>query len=425
MDNSNPVENTDTKKLENPADDPMANPVDHQDNPLDDQMIDRISYNNKEIILVGTAHVSRQSAELVDQIIHEEKPDTVCIELCQTRLASIKDKDRWRNMNIVKVIREKKAFLLFINLLLASFQKKMADKFGINPGQEMINAISSAEKIGAQIVPADREIEITLNRVWRGMSFWQKLKLIVSLIFSFGASDDIEEEDIEQMKQEDMLQTLLSDVKKTHPIIEKSLIDERDQFLAEKIRSASGEKIVAVVGAAHAPGIRRYIASDGEISLYDLNVVPKAGNLGKILKWVLPGAILLLFVAGFLMEGKNAGTDMIWIWIAANGIFAGIGAIIALAHPLTILASIVAAPITSLNPMVAAGWVSGLVEAFVRKPKVKDLEAIPNDITSIKGFWKNKVTRILLVVVFTNLGSSIGTVIAIRYLVPIMVKLFN
>lgn len=387
----------------------------------EDQMVYHISYNNKEIILIGTAHVSRQSAELVDQVIHEERPDTVCVELCQTRLNSIKDKDRWRNMDIVKIIKEKKAFLLFINLLLASFQKKMADKFGINPGQEMINAISAAEQIDAQVIPADREIQITLNRVWRGMSFWQKLKLIFSLIFSFGASEEIEEEDIEAMKQEDMLQTLLSDVKKTHPIIEKSLIDERDQFLAEKIRSASGKKIVAVVGAAHAPGIRRYIAKDQKINLYHLNEIPKAGNLGKILKWALPTAILLLFVAGFLMEGKNAGTDMIWIWIAANGIFAGLGAILALAHPLTILSSVLAAPLTSLNPMIAAGWVSGLVEAFSRRPKVKDLEAIPTDITTIKGFWKNNVTRILLVVVFTNLGSTIGTMTA----VPLMLKLFN
>jgi len=250
---------------------------------------------------------------------------------------------------------------------------------------------------------------------------WEKFKLMTSLIFSFGASDEIEEEDIENMKQEDILQTLLADVKKSHPIIEKSLIDERDQFLAEKIRTAPGKKIVAVVGAAHTPGIKRYIASEEPIDLQALNQIPPAGNIGKILKWGLPSAILLIFVAGFLMEGKNAGTDMIVIWIAANGIFAGIGAILALAHPFTIIASIIAAPLTSLNPMIAAGWVSGLVEAFSRKPKVKDLEAIPQDITTIKGFWKNNVTRILLVVIFTNLGSAIGTWTAL----PLMVKLFN
>ena len=386
-----------------------------------DSMIDKISCNGKEILLIGTAHVSKQSARLVEDTIHEQTPDTVCVELCATRLASLRDADKWRNMDIVKVIKEKKALLLFMNLLLASFQKKIADKFNIKPGQEMINAIKAAEEINARIVPSDREIQITLSRVWRGMGLWEKLKLMFSLVFSFGASDDIEEEDIEKMKQEDILQTLLADVKKTHPIIEKSLINERDQYLAEKIRSAPGEKIVAVVGAAHAPGIKRYLAGNEKIDLDELNIIPPVGNAGKILKWAIPAAIIILFAAGFLMEGKNAGTDMIWIWIAANGIFAGLGAILALAHPLTIISSIIAAPLTSLNPMIAAGWVSGLVEAFSRKPKIKDLEAIPEDIVTIKGFWRNNVTRILLVVIFTNLGSTIGTMTA----VPLMLKLIN
>ncbi len=387
----------------------------------DNEMISRLCCSGKDILLIGTAHVSKQSAQLVQETILEQKPDTVCVELCKTRLASIKDADRWRNMDIVKIIKEKKALLLFMNLLLAAFQKKMADKFGIQPGQEMINALKAADECDSLIVPADREIQITLSRVWRNMGLWEKLKLITSFIFSIGGSDDISEKDIEDMKQEDILQTLLSEVKEEHPVIEKALIDERDRFLAEKIRSSPGEKIVAVVGAAHAPGIKKYIADNVTIDLDALNHVPAAGNTGKILKWIIPAAILLLFAAGFLMEGKNAGTDMIWIWIAANGIFAGIGAIFALAHPFTIISSVVAAPLTSLNPMIAAGWVSGLVEAFARKPKVKDLEAIPRDIVSIKGFWRNNVTRILLVVIFTNLGSSIGTMTA----VPLMLKLIN
>ncbi len=383
--------------------------------------IHTLSYQGKQILLIGTAHVSRHSAQLVEDTILEQNPDTVCVELCATRLASLQDADRWRNMDIVKVIKQKKALMLFMNLLLASFQKKIADKFDIKPGQEMINAIESAKKTDALIVPADREIQITLSRVWRGMGFWEKTKLMMSIVFSFGESDGIQEEDIERMKQEDILQTLLADVKEAHPIIEKALIDERDQYLAQSIRSAPGEKIVAVVGAAHVPGIKRYMADDAPIDLSKLNQIPPAGNLGSILKWLIPGLILVLFVAGFLMEGKNAGADMIWIWIAANGIFAGLGAILALAHPYTILSAIIASPITSLNPMVAAGWVSGLVEAFARKPKIRDLEAIPHDIVSIKGFWRNNVTRILLVVIFTNLGSSIGTMAA----VPLMLKLLS
>ena len=238
------------------------------------------------------------------------------------------------------------------------------------------------------------------------------------LMLSMGSSDEITEEEIEQMKQEDLLQSLLADVKKSHPIMEKVLIAERDQFLAAKIKSAPGQRIVAVVGAGHAPGIKRHLAAVTTIDTDDLTNIPPAGKIGKVLKWLLPGAIVLLMAVGFFMKGADAGTDMIWLWITANGIFAGIGAIVALAHPYTILSAIVAAPITSLNPMIAAGWVSGLVEAMSRKPKVRDLESIPGDILSIRGFWRNNVTRILLVVVFTNLGSTIGTMTAI----PLMLR---
>lgn len=386
-----------------------------------DADIHLLSFRDREIILIGTAHVSRHSAQLVEKTILENNPDTVCVELCATRLGAIRDTDRWRNMDIIKIIREKKALMLFMNLVLASFQKKIADRFGIRPGQEMINAVEAAGKTGALIRPSDREIQTTLSRVWRGMGFWAKLKLLFSFVFSFGESDNIKEEDIERMKQEDILETLLSDVKKTHPIIERVLIDERDRYLAESIRTAPGEKILAVVGAAHVPGIKKYITTDAPIDLSELDTIPKAGPFGKIMKWLVPGLILVLFATGFLMEGKSAGTDMIWIWVAANGIFAGLGALLALAHPYTILSAVLAAPLTSLNPMIAAGWVSGLVEAFARKPKVRDLEAIPQDITSVRGFWRNNVTRILLVVVFTNLGSSIGTMTA----VPLMLKLLN
>ena len=391
------------------------------ENPMDHNDIHILDRDGKQIILIGTAHVSRHSAQLVLDTIESEQPDTVCVELCSNRLAAIRDKDRWQNMDIVKIIKEKKALMLFMNLLLASFQKKIGDKFGIKPGQEMVNAIAAAEKAGAVIVPADREIQTTLSRIWRGMGFWEKTKLIFAMVLSFGQSEEIKETDIEKMKHQDMLQSLLSEIKEDHPIIGKVLINERDQFLAENIRSAQGDKIVAVVGAAHIPGILEYINQDTPIDLAALKTLPPAGNVGKVLKWLIPGLIVMLFIAGFLMGGKGAGTDMIWIWVLANGIFAGIGALIALAHPYTILSSFVAAPITSLNPMIAAGWVAGLVEAFARKPKVRDLEAIPQDITSVKGFWRNNVTRILLVVVFTNLGSSIGTMTAL----PLMIKLLS
>ena len=377
-----------------------------------------LKFNEKEFILVGTAHVSKESARLVKSVIEEEKPDTVCVELCQSRFQAIQQKDRWQDTDIIKVIKEKKSFLLLSNLLLASFQKRIAKQFDVKPGEEMITAINTAESIGAQIHLADRDIRTTLSRTWRVMGFWSKIKLVFQLTLSLGQLDEIKEEDIEKMKQQDVLETLLAEVGKSLPALKSILIDERDQYLAEKIRTAPGNKIVAVVGAGHISGIQKYW--DSTIDTWALEQLPPKGKAIGILKWLIPVAIVALFIAGFFYGGKEAGTDMIAWWILANGILAGVGAIIALAHPATIISSIVAAPLTSLNPMIAAGWVSGLVEAFSRKPKVKDLERLPEDIMSVRGFWKNNVTRILLVVVFTNLGSSLGTFIAFPVIVKVL-----
>ena len=377
-----------------------------------------LKYKEKEFIIVGTAHVSKESARLVQSVIEEEKPDTVCVELCQSRFQAIQQKDRWQDTDIVKVIKEKKSFLLLSNLLLASFQKRIAKQFDVKPGEEMITAINTAESTGAQIHLADRDIRTTLSRTWRVMGFWSKIKLVFQLTLSLGQLEEIKEEDIEKMKQQDVLETLLAEVGKSLPALKSILIDERDQYLAEKIRTAPGNKIVAVVGAGHVPGIQKYWDSD--IDTWALEQLPPKGKSIGILKWLIPAAIVALFIAGFFYGGKEAGTDMIVWWILANGALAGVGAIIALAHPVTIISSILAAPLTSLNPMIAAGWVSGLVEAFSRKPKVKDLERLPEDILSVRGFWKNNVTRILLVVVFTNLGSSLGTFIAFPVIVKVL-----
>jgi len=380
-------------------------------------MIHRLSSENKEIILLGTAHVSKESAKLVKDVVEEEKPDTVCVELCESRYKAIREKEMWQDTDIVKVIREKKSFLLLTNLLLASFQKRIAKKFNIKPGQEMIQAIETGEAVGANIHLADRDIRITLSRTWRTMGLWSKLKLFFQLILSIGEVEEISEEDIEKIKQNDVLETLLADVGKSLPVLKDILIDERDRYLAHKIQTAPGNKIVAVVGAGHVPGIKRYWNADIDIKV--LEQLPAKGKTSAILKWMIPTVILILFVAGFFYGGAATGKEMIKYWLLANGLLAGLGAVIAFAHPLTILSSVLAAPLTSLNPMIAAGWVSGLVEAFSRKPKVRDIESLPEDILSIRGFWKNKVTRILLVVVFTNLGSAIGTFVAL----PLIVKL--
>lgn len=377
---------------------------------------EKIEIAGREIILLGTAHVSKESVDAVERVIREERPDTVCVELCPARFQSIQKKDQWREMDIIKVIKEKKSFLLLSNLMLMSFQKRIGDKLGVAPGDEMRRAIAMAEEIGAELCLADRDVTVTLSRTWRSTGFFSKFKLLFQLVLSMGGVEEIDEKTIEEMKQADMLESILSEVEKSHPILREILIDERDRYLAQKIKTAPGKKIVAVVGAGHVPGIRKYI--NGETDLKALETLPPKGRFSGLMKWLFPAAIVALIVYGFFQGGMDAGRDMVVWWILANGFFAGIGAIVAFGHPLTVLSAVAAAPITSLNPMVAAGWVSGLVEAVTRKPKVRDLESLPDDILSARGFWRNKVTRILLVVVFTNLGSSIGTFVAL----PLMMK---
>lgn len=377
----------------------------------------RLTFEDKEIVLVGTAHVSRESVDLVAKVIEEEKPDTVCVELCPSRYQSIIDANQWKNTNILKVIKEKKAFLLLANLMLASFQRRIGEKFGVKPGAEMLQALQSAQSVGAGIHLADRDVRTTLSRTWRLMRFKSKIKVLAELLTSLGEMDDIKEEDIESMKNKDVLESLLSEVGEKLPEIRSILIDERDQYLAQKIRTAPGEKIVAVVGAGHVPGIQKYW--EAPVDLAALEVVPPPGKLAGLLQWSFPLLIVGLIASVFFTAGAATGKDVIKWWVLANSGFAGLGAAMALGHPVTVLSAVVAAPFATLNPLIAAGWISGLVEAFMREPKVKDFEDLAQDISSWKGFWRNKITRILLVVVLTNLGAVAGNFIAI----PLIVKL--
>jgi pheromone shutdown-related protein TraB len=381
--------------------------------------IHRLCCNDKQIALLGTAHVSEESAALVTQIIEEETPETVCVELCRSRYEALTKKDRWKDMDLLKVIKEKKAFLLLSNLMLASFQKRIGKNLGIMPGEEMLRAIQAAEKIGARVHLADRDIRTTLARTWHHMGLWTKVKLISQLVVSLGEVDKIKQEDVERMKKQDVLEALLSEIGEVLPELREILIDERDQYLAHKTRTAPGNRIVSVVGAGHVPGIKKYWNSPVDINALD--EMPPKSKWIRFLKWAIPSLIVGLMVFGFFAAGPAAGTRMITWWILANAVLAGLGAGLAFAHPLTILSAIAASPVTSLNPMLAAGWVAGLVEVFVGKPKVRDFEGLGKDILSMRGFWRNKITRILLVVVFTNIGSTAGTFVAI----PLMMRAFG
>ncbi|QOR66605.1 TraB/GumN family protein [Cytobacillus suaedae] len=375
---------------------------------MSEENITRIHLNDKEYILIGTAHVSKQSAEQVKEVIEAEQPDSVCVELDQQRYQSIMDGNKWKEMDVFKVIKEKKATLLLMNLVISSFQKRMAKQFGIKPGQEMIQGIESANEVGAKLVLADRNIQITFARIWANVGLWGKAQLLFSMIGSIFNNESVTEEELERLKSEDMLDAMLSDFTKNFPKLKVPLIDERDQYLAQKIREAPGQKIVAVLGAAHVPGIKEAIKEDQDLK--PLMKVPPKSKWPKIIGWSIP-AFILAIIAYTFIANPTAGVQQTISWVLWNGSFSALGAALAFGHPLAILTAFVAAPITSLNPLLAAGWFAGLVQAYFRRPNVADFESLSEDVFSLKGFWNNKVTRILLIVTLSNLGSSLGTFI--------------
>jgi len=364
--------------------------------------------DQREIILIGTAHVSKLSADEVKEVIETEQPDTVCVELCQSRYQSITDTDRWKNTDIIKIIREKKALLLLANLALSSYQKRLAKKFGIQPGQEMIQGIKSAEETGAELCLADRDIQVTMLRLWRSISFWGKLKLFFQLLLGIFYDEELTEEEMEKMKSKDMLSAALDELSRSFPQLKAIIIDERDRFLAQKIKTAPGNKVVAVLGAGHIPGIKEEINNDHDLD--QLSKVLPPPRVTKFIAWSIPVLIIALIISTFSVD-RATGIEQIVTWVLWNGSLGMVGALIALAHPLAILTALLAAPISSLSPLLAAGWFAGLTEALVRKPNVNDFESLAEDVHSLKGFWRNKVTRVLLVVVLVNLGSTAGTII--------------
>jgi pheromone shutdown-related protein TraB len=374
------------------------------------ETVKQTSVNGKEIYLVGTAHVSKQSIEDVRRAIQIIQPDTVSVELCESRYRNIIDREQWKKTNIVKVIREGKAMLLLASLIMTSFQKRIGEQLGVTPGAEMVEAINQAKEHGAKLVLSDRDIQVTLKRTWGKLGFVQKMKMLSQLLASLFVTDEIDEKMIEELKNENQLTDVLELMANEFPLVKGTLIDERDTYLAQQIRTAEGEKIVAVVGAGHVPGILQEIKS--EKSLDPLVEIPTPTIWPQLLKWGIPIVIIGLFAYGFFSGGTEHSLQSVYIWVLINGLLSALGATIALGHPLTILSAFLAAPLTSLNPMIAAGWVSGLVQAFVRKPTVKDLEELPEAITSVKGFWRNPVSRILLVVALSNLGSMLGTFIS-------------
>jgi len=380
-----------------------------------------VTLDGREFKLIGTAHVSRESIDEVRNIICEEKPDMVCVELDQGRYNAMAQNDNWEKLNLFKVFREGKGFLLIANLVLASFQRRLGNELGIKPGEEMKVAIEAAQELGIQYSLCDREVHTTLRRAWSRCGLWSKSKLLASLLASAFTTEKLSEQEIENLKDKNELDGMMSELADFLPGVKKTLIDERDRYLASKIWTStpaqSNKRIAAVIGAGHMQGIKTHLEklAHGEESsdVSELDVIHPPGFISKAARFIIPAAIISLIAAGFIRAGTGMGFSMMLRWVLWNGSLAAIGAIIALAHPLAILVSFLGAPITSLNPFIGVGILSGLVQVALRKPRVSDVHELTEDTTSLKGWYRNRITKALLVFLLSSLGSSIGTFVSI------------
>jgi pheromone shutdown-related protein TraB len=367
--------------------------------------VTHVQVEGRDVYLVGTAHISKESVADVHATIEQVHPDAVCVELCQARHQTLTQADNWRKMDIFKIIRQKKAVFLLAQLILSSFYRRLGEKLGIQPGAEMLEGIHLAEQTGATLVLADRDIDVTLKRVWGYLGLWSKLKLAVQLMLSVLLTEEINVDLIEQIKKQDQLEAIMTEFGRHFPEIKRRLIDERDTFLAQKIRTAPGRTVVAIVGAGHVEGIQSQIHQDHDLA--ELLRLPPKSIWPKVFGWGIPLLIAVLLARGFL-QGAHRGIENIYIWILVTGGSAALGSALALAHPAAILASFLAGPTALIRP----GWVAGIVQAFLRKPTVRDLEDLPEALGSLRGFWHSPIIRILLIMALSNIFAFVGMCIA-------------
>lgn len=378
--------------------------------------ITRIQLEDREVILVGTAHISQESVETVRAIIEEERPDVVCVELDEQRFRALRERERWEELDLRQIIRDRQLMFLMARLALMSFQKRMGSYTGVKPGAEMAAAVEIAEEQGAEIVLCDRDVRVTLLRAWRLTPWWKRAALAFSLLFGVFERTEVDEDELAELRQQHNISGMLDELGEAMPEVKDVLVDERDTFMAREIRQASPGKIVVVIGAAHKPGISRKVAEPVDAdAVAAITEVPDRSLISKALPWILPMIVIGLFAYGFTQSDPEAIKQAALAWVLANGLLSALGAAIALGHPLTVITAFVAAPITSLNPTIGAGMFTALVQTFVSPPRVRDMERAGDDILEIKGWWTNRLTRVLLVFVFSSIGSSIGTFVALPF----------
>jgi len=368
-----------------------------------------IKKDGREFIIVGTAHISRQSADLVRDVIEKEKPDVVCVELDEKRLKALSEKNRWENLDLRQIIKNKQLSTLMVNLVLASYQKKLGEKLGVTPGTELLEAVQTANENNIPVELCDREVRITLRRAWHSMNLWQKSKFLSGGLAGIFEKQELTEEKLAELRNKDVLSEMMDEIGKAMPVLKRIIIDERDQFIAQKMKESSGKKIVSVVGAGHVKGIVKSLESNDGIDLKNIEIIPEPSFFSKIMGWSIPVVIIAsIFYIGFSQGISEAGNNALF-WILACGIPSAIGSLIAIAHPLTILASFVSAPITSLSPLIGVGYVAAFVQAYMQPPIVKEFQEVSKDFRKVSQWWKNRLLKVFLVFILSSIGGVIGT----------------
>jgi pheromone shutdown-related protein TraB len=371
--------------------------------------VHRLNKDGREFIIVGTAHISRQSADLVKDVIEKVKPDVVCVELDEKRLKALSEKNRWENLDLKSIIRQKQLSTLIVNLLLSSYQKKLGEKLGVMPGTELLVAVQTANENNIPVELCDREVRITMRRAWHSMNLWQKSKFLSGGLTGIFEKQNLTEEKLAELRNKDVLSEMMDEIGKAMPVLKRVIIDERDQYIAQKMKDSTGKKIVSIVGAGHVHGILKILESNDEIDLKSIEIIPEPSSASRILGWGIPFIIVAsIFYIGFSQGISEAGSNALF-WILACGIPSAIGALISIAHPLTILASFVSAPVTSLSPLIGVGYVAAFVQAYMQPPIVKEFQEVSKDFRKVSQWWKNRLLKVFLVFILSSIGGVIGT----------------
>jgi len=368
----------------------------------------KVALDGREIHIVGTSHVSEKSASKVEEVIEREKPNLVGVELDQIRYESLMGKDTWEDLDLAEAISEGKGFLLFMNIVLSIYQRQLGLE-QVKPGSDMLAAIDAAEERNIDVAMVDRDINETLRRTREELSVVEKMKLLFSLV-SF--SEEVEPEELED---EDLVREIVRELSEDFPSLSKTFLDERNEFMAEKLLENDFEKAVLVVGAAHVDGVAERLEDRHMAEIKPADRFP----WDKVLKYGFPAVIIASISATFLLVGFEQAIEATKSFIIINGVTAFIGAVIARAHPLNVIGSTIAAPYTAVDPFLGAGMISGYLEAKLRPPKVKDMEEL-SELTRYRELYGNRAGKVILAFFFVTMASAAGTVISVPYLLTFL-----